>query len=595
MKTKLLSLSIFRAKSAILTPRMASLRCIPDQHALGKHILGAPIFGTAIFAIVMLSISTFTIMTGSMGMALADEIQSTMQDKIKDGQKLAAEQIFTYRILDDIKTFDPQLNSDVNGSEVLRDLFEGLYNEDPEGKPEPGVAKSYKLSDDKTVYTFTLRDAKWSDGTPVKASDFVFAWRRLADPKTASEYAWYMELMGVKNANAVTSGKMKPEMLGVKALDDHRFEVTLERPLPYFIAMAAHTSTFPVPQKVVEKFGKDWAKPDRIVSNGAYVLSDYKSGEKVVRERNHLYWDNDNTIINKTVTLIINDENQALTRYKAGELDKTKVPAGKFPRLAKELPKETHSFPRSCSYIYWFNLGPNGPEYLKDVRVRKALSYAIDRNIIVDKILRAGQYPSYNFTHQKTAGFELPNIPYAKWSQKERDAKAKALLKEAGYGPGGKPLQVQIDYNTDEAHKKIAIAVAQFWKKKLGAKVALNNYEWKVHTDRMQKGNYQIARYGWCGDYNEPSTYLDLLTSYSGHNSSKYANADYDILLKEAKTMVEPMTNYQKAEQLLAKDMPFAPIYQYTDAIMLQPDVHGWPFDNLTQRWYSRKLYKTAE
>ncbi|MFD2205668.1 peptide ABC transporter substrate-binding protein [Kiloniella antarctica] len=510
--------------------------------------------------------------------------------EVINGETLATDQVFTYRLLDDIKSFDPQINTDIEGSGVARDLFEGLMNEDQTGGLIPGVAKGYTVSDDKLTYTFNLRDAKWSNGDAVTAQDFVYAWKRLVDPKTASEYAWYMELMGVKNASKVVKGEMSTDDLGVRAVDDHTFEVTLEKAVPYFASMTVHTSTFPVLKSVVEKHGTDWTKPENIVGNGAYVLSEYRSGEKVVRERNPMYWDNEHTIIDKTVGLVINDENQALTRYLAGEVDKTNIPSGQYPRLSKEYPKQAISNPYSCSYIYWFNIGEKGPESLKDVRVRKALSYAVNREVITDRILQGGQYQSYNFAHQKTAGFELPEIDYAGWTQKERDAKAVALLAEAGYNADN-PLELTLNYNTSETHKKVAIGVQQFWKQTLGVKLTLANSEWKIHTTKQQAGDFEVSRYAWCGDYNEASTYLDLLTSYSGHNVSGYSNAEYDRLMAESKTMENPNANYAKAEAMLAADMPFAPIYQYTGNIMIQPTLRGWPVDNLMQTYYSRDLY----
>ncbi len=524
----------------------------------------------------------------ALGVALLYPVVSNAATK--NGETLAAEQEFTYRLLDDIKSFDPQINSSVAGSEIIRGMFEGLMNEDSVGGLVPGAASSYSVSDDKLTYTFTLREAKWSNGDSVTANDFVYAWRRLVDPGTASEYAWYMELMGVKNASKVVKGEVTPDQLGVRAVDEKTFEVTIDNALPYFAAMTVHGSTFPTPQSVIEKHGTAWTKPENMVGNGAYVFDEYRSGEKVVLIRNPKYWNDEKTTINKVVALIINDEDQALTRYLAKELDKTEIPAGQYPRLSSEYPAQALSYPRSCSYIYWFNQGENGPEALKDVRVRKALSYAINREVVTDRILRGGQFQSYNFAHQKTAGFTLPEIDYASWTQTERDAKAKELLAEAGYGPDN-PLSVKISYNTSEAHKKIAIGVSQFWKQTLGAKVELENKEWKVHTTNLQNGDYEIGRYAWCGDYNEASTYLDLLTSYSGHNVSGYADPEYDRLLAESKTMVDPNPNYSKAEALLADAMPFAPIYQYTGNIMVQEHLRGWPVENLMQNWYAREMY----
>ncbi|SEV99208.1 oligopeptide transport system substrate-binding protein [Aliiroseovarius sediminilitoris] len=511
------------------------------------------------------------------------------------GEALADNQTYTYRMLDDVKSFDPQINTDVEGSHILRDLFEGLVNSDPQGNSVPGAAESWEVSEDGLTYTFKLRDAKWSNGDPVTAGDFVYAWRRLADPATASEYAWYMELMGVENATKIVAGEMAPDTLGVTALDDKTLEVKIDAPRPYFPGMLTHASTFPVNQSVLEAHGNEWTKPGNLVGNGAYVLTDYVPGVKVTRERNPMYWDNDNTILDTVVALVINDENIALTRYDAGEVDKTEVPAGQYPALKEKLPDETYSTPRSCSYIYMFNLRENGPEALKDVRVRKALSYALNRDVIVDSILKGGQYPSYNWTHQKTAGFEMPNIDYATWTQDERMAKAKELLEEAGYGPGGKPLELTLNYNTSEAHKKIAIAATQMWKQTLGANITLANFEWKVHLDKLRNGDFGMARYAWCGDYNEPSTYTDLFTSTSGHNNGKYNNPEYDALAKAAKTSANPAEEYKQMEQLLADDMPIVPVYQYTNVIMVKPDLKGFPFDDLMNNIYSRTMYKVAE
>lgn len=511
------------------------------------------------------------------------------------GEELAETQEYTYRLLDDIKSFDPQINTDAEGSMVLRDLFEGLVNSAPDGSSEPGVAESWDVSEDGLTYTFHLRDdAVWTNGDPVTAGDFVYAWRRLADPATASQYASYMELMGVENAAAITKGEMEPDTLGVTAQDDHTLVVKIDAKRRYFIGMLTHPTTFPVNQAVVEEFGDKWTAIENIVGNGAYKLTEYQPGVQVVRVRNDAYWNNDETILDKVTALVVNDENIALTRYDAGELDRTETPSGQYPAQEAARPEESHSFPYSCSYIYMYNVGPNGPEYLKDVRVRQALSYAINRDVIVDNVLQGGQYPSYNWTHQAIAGFTMPEIPYAEWTQQERNEKARELLAEAGYGPDN-PLDVTVNYNTAEGHKKIAIAVSQMWKQTLGINATLNNYEWKVHTDQMQAGDFEIGRYAWCGDYNEPSTYTDFFYSTSGHNNGKYDSAEYDALVDEAKTVDDPSALYTEMEHLLAEDMPFAPIYQYTRVMMLKPDIKGWPFGDLLQNVYSRELYRVAQ
>jgi len=512
-----------------------------------------------------------------------------------DGSPLADDQNYTYWLLDAIKSMDPQINTDVEGSGVLRSLFEGLFNEDQVGTLVPGVALDFTLSDDKTVYTFNLRpEAKWSDGEPVTAHDFVYAWKRLADPATASEYAWYMELMQVKNASAIIAGEMPLDEMGVKAVDDHTFEVTIEAPLPYFPKMLTHASTFPVLQDVIEEFGDDWTDPENLVGNGAYTLTEHVLGEKVVMEPSPNYWGAGDVIIQTVTALTINDNDVALTRYLAGELDRVDIPSGQYPRLAAEYPDEAISTPQSCSYIYMFNLDEEkGPEALKDVNVRRALSYAIKRDVIVDQVLQGGQAPSYNWTHHATEGFEVPEIEYATWTQEERDAKAIELMAAAGYGPDN-PLELTLNYNTSEAHKDIATVVQQFWKP-LGVDLTLNNMEWKVHTDRMQNQDFDVARYAWCGDYNEASTYLDLFASYSGHNNGKFFSDEYDQLMKASKTADDPYEMYAAAELILADQMPFAPIYQYTNVEMVKSDMRGMSLNNLMQNWYVKDMYRVAE
>lgn len=509
--------------------------------------------------------------------------------------KLAEDQTFTYRLLDELTSFDPQVVEDVDGASVVRDLFEGLMNQSADGQLVPGVATGFEANEDNTVYTFTLRDdAKWSNGEQVTANDFVYAWKRAVDPELASPYQWFMELMSIENAGAIIKREQPVDALGVKALDDLTFEVTLSAPLPYFPQMTTHTTTFPSPQKVIEAHGEGWTKPENMVSNGAYVLTDHQPGERSVRERNELYWDNANTTIDKTVALVINDENVALTRYLAGELDRTEVPAGQFPRLKKEHPEEAISFPRLCNYYYTFNLSDSGPEAFKDVRVRKALALAVDRKIITEKVLAGGQPEAYTFTPAAVAGFAPPTVEMANMSQADRDAMAKELLAEAGYGSDN-PLSFEMMYNTSEAHKKVAIAMSQMWKQKLGADVNLSNMEWKVFLETRGNQGFELARGAWCGDYNEASTFLDLLDTESGYNDGKFSNPELDGLLEEAKSSSDTSTIYTRVEEIIADQMPVIPVYHYAGVYMLDSDVGNWPVDNVEQNWYSKDLYKIAE
>jgi oligopeptide transport system substrate-binding protein len=348
----------------------------------------------------------------------------------KTGEDLAANQAFAYRMLDSVKSLDPQLISSVEDSDVARGLFEGLYNEDGNGNLVPAGALSYAVSADMLTYTFKLRpDAKWSDGTPVTAADYVYGWQRLADPKLASEYAYFLELAQVKNAADVTAGKLPPDQLGVKAVDDLTLEVTLENPIPYFPKMLTNTSLFPAPKAVIEKFGADWTKLGNIVGNGAYVLKDFVDGEKYTEEKSPTYWDAAHVIMSPVTALVINDEDAALVRYQAGELDRTDVPAGKYPALKAQFPAEAKSTPYACAYTYEINVAEGkGNPALHDPKVRRALSLAIDRKVIVDNILQGGQTEAYSWTPPSINGFTMPAIDYAAMSQADRNAEATAPM-----------------------------------------------------------------------------------------------------------------------------------------------------------------------
>ena len=511
------------------------------------------------------------------------------------GEALASDQSFTYRVGDESPSIDPGLVEDVDGADVVRDLFEGLYNQDAAGNLVPGVALSHDVSDDGLVYTFTLRDnAKWSNGDPVTSGDFVYAWQRAASPELASPYSWYIDLMSIENGGAVIGGEMDASELGVTAIDDTTLEVRLSQPLPYFPQMVTHGTTFPVHQATIEEHGSDWVQPENMVSNGAYVLTEFVPQERLVRTRNPMYWDNENTILETVTKLVIADENVALTRYLAGELDRTDVPAGQFPRLSSEFPDQAVSVPQACSYYYMFNLRDGAPEELQNADVRKALSLAIDRDIIVENVLAGGQKPAYTFTHWATAGFETPNIPMASMTQADRNAMAQELLTAAGYGSDN-PLSIDLVYNTDDSHRSVAIAISQMWKQTLGVETTLSNQEWQTFLEARQNGDFDVARGGWCADYNEASTFLDLMQSESGYNDSKYNNATVDDLLEEAKTSANAQANYDRVEEFIAQDTPIIPIYHYAAVDMFAEDLEGWPFENFEQNWYSKDLYKIAE
>jgi len=514
--------------------------------------------------------------------------------EVPAGTKLADDQTFNYRVLDNINVLDPDLVEDVDTAYVVSNLFEGLYNEDAKGNPVPGAASSYEANDDFTVYTFHLRDAVWSNGDPVKASDFVYSWERAVDPKTASNYSYFLGLAGVKNADDIVAGKMPITELGVKAIDDKTLEVDLSKPVPYFVRMTAHATLYPIPQAVVEKFGADWTKVENIVGNGAYLLAENSPGERVTLKRNPKYWDDAKTVLNTVNFLTINDENAGVTRYQAGEVDQTDVPAGQYPTMKAQSPDETFSVPQLCTYYFDINMtASQSVEALKDVRVREAMSLAIDRDVIVNQVLQGGQLPAYYFTPPATAGFVPPDAPMATMSQADRDAKAKELMTAAGYGPD-KPVEFTYIYNTSVAHQRIATVVSQMLKEKLGINMVLQDMEFASLLDKRHQRDFQVARDAWCGDYNEASTFEGLMESTSSQNNSGYSNADVDSWLKAASTSKDPNVQYKQIEEQVQKDLPIIPIYFYTKVFLQKTNIKGWPYENVEQTWYAKDLYKIA-
>ncbi|MEF1173973.1 ABC transporter substrate-binding protein, partial [Vibrio sinaloensis] len=495
----------------------------------------------------------------------------------------------------EVATIDPHKSQGVPESHVIRDILEGLVNQDAEGNTIPGVAESWETADNKT-FTFKLRkDAKWSNGDPVTAGDFVYSFQRAVDPATASPYSWYMEYTKMKNAKDIVAGKKDKAELGVKAVDDHTLVVELETAVPYFVMMTGHTTMKPVHKATVEKFGDQWTKPENFVGNGAFVVNKWVVNERLELKRNEQYWDNADTVLNKVTFLPIENAVAEMNRFLSGEIDFTStLPTEHFKRLKKEHPESVSVEGSLCTYYYSFN---TKKKPFDDVRVRKAISYAIDRNIVTDAILAQGQKPAYFLTPEITANFN-PELPaYGQMSQKERNAEAARLLAEAGYGKDN-PLKFTLLYNTNENHKKIAVALGSMWKKTLGLDVTLENQEWKTYLSTKDQGDFEVSRAGWCGDYNEASSFLTLMVSKNTTGGQHWGNKDYDALIDKAlnSTSEEERTAlYLEAEKLMAKDMPIAPIYQYVRSRLLNPHVGGFPSANAEEKIYSKDLYIKAQ
>ncbi|WP_060982295.1 ABC transporter substrate-binding protein [Vibrio splendidus] len=529
------------------------------------------------------------------GLAVAASSTLSIAAEVPAGTELAKVQELVRGNGTEVATIDPHKSQGVPESHVIRDLLEGLVNQDGEGNTIPGVAESWETTDNKT-FTFHLRkDAKWSNGDPVTAEDFVYSWKRAVDPATASPYAWYMEYTKMANAKDIVAGKKDKSELGVKAVDANTLVVELETAVPYFVMMMGHTTMKPVHQATVEKYGDQWTKPENFVGNGAFSVDKWVVNERLVLKRNDQYWNNDKTVLNKVTFLPIENQVAEMNRFLSGEIDFTnELPTEHFKRLQKEYAEDVSVAGNLCTYYYIFNT-KKAP--FDDVRVRQAISYAIDRDIVTGAILAQGQKPAYFLTPEITAGFD-PELPaYGKMSQKERNAEAARLLEEAGYGKDN-PLNFNLLYNTSENHKKIAVALGSMWKKTLGLSVTLENQEWKTYLSSKDSGDFEVARAGWCGDYNEASSFLTLMKSNNTTGGVHYDSAAYDKIIDKALNSTseeERKALYLEAEALMANDMPIAPIYQYVKSRLLNPHVGGFPVNNAEDKIFSKDLYIKAQ
>lgn len=494
------------------------------------------------------------------------------------------------------QSLDPHKIEGVPEANLARDQFEGLVNIDLNGDIRPGVAESWE-HDDARVWRFNLRkDAKWSNGDPVTAHDFVYSWKRLVNPETASPYASYLQYAHIINVDEIISGTADPETLGVKALDDHTFEVTLSEPIPYLDKLVGHTSVVPVHQATVEKYGNQWTQPKTFVSNGAYKLKTWVVNERIVLERNDQYWDNDASVIDEVTFLAISSEVTDVNRYRSGEVDMTNnaIPTDLFPRLKRDIPDEVKVSPSLCTYYYEVN---NERAPFDDPRVRTAVKLAMDRDIIADKVMGQGQTAAYGFTPPSTVDMEAIQPEwFSQWTQKERNAKAIELLEEAGFNKRN-PLTFTLLYNTSESHKKVAIAAASILKQNAGINVKLENQEWKTFLDSRHQGTYEVARAGWCADYNEPSSFLNIMLSTSSNNTSHYKSDAFDAAMRSsvtAESEADRVKAYQEAERVMDEESAIVPIYYYVTPRLVKPYVGGYSVNNPLGYAYTKDMYIIA-
>ena len=490
------------------------------------------------------------------------------------------------------ESMDPHFTTTVQTSRILEDQFLGLTTPSAKGEAVPGAATSWNISSDGLTYTFNIRSHNWSDGVPVSAHDFVYAWKRILDPEIGATYASLLYI--VDGAEDYNTGKAGADIVGVRAVSDSVLEVRLKAPAPYFLEQLTHQTAMPLPQHVVSKFprtSQEWSKPENIQVNGPYKLASWTPNVEVRLKKNPGFYDAGNVFFDEVIFYSIEDRTTMVKRFRAGEIDIARdLPSEQIDLLRKEVGESVKIAPYNGIYYYAFN-AKEAPMNSRDVRV--ALSMAIDREAVTDKVLRTGEVPAYSFVPPGSGNYGEPawvtwrNTPY-----KERVATAKGLLENAGYS-ADKPLKVVLRYNTSENHKRVAIAIAAMWKQ-LGVETELFNTDGVTHYDDLQNGDFQIGRAGWISDYNDAQNFLYLLEKRTGaFNYGRYDNSAFNKLMLEAEVTTDLDKRAEimhQAETLAMADQPIAPIYYYVSKALVSPKVKNWHDngpDKHNTRWLS--------
>ena len=495
------------------------------------------------------------------------------------------------------QSLDPQIATGVPEHHIISAVMEGLVLKDRKTlEPRPGVAKSWDISDDGRVYTFYLRDnARWSNGDPHTAHDYAWSWWRALQPALGNLYA-YM-LFPIENAQKYYEGDISDfDQVGVKALNDRTLQVTLKYPTPYFLQLLDHYSLFPVHQATIEKFGDAdqrgtrWTYEGNLVGNGPFQLVDWKINRRIVVQRNPHYWDKENVSLNEIIFIPIENIVTEERMFRAGQLHVTSsLPADKISVYREAKDPELRIAPYLGTYYYRLNV--RKPQ-LKDPRVRRALAMTVDRQKLVDNITKGGQLPAYAMTPPGTMGY------FPKSDLKFDPQGAKKLLADAGYPNGDGFPPTEILYNTNEGHRKVAVALQDMWKKHLNIDIRLLNQEWKVYLDSESAGQYEISRAGWIGDYVDPNNFLDLFLCGGGNNRTGWCNEEYDrLILDVAPSMSshsERLEVFQQAEKILLDDMPIIPIYTYTTVQLVDSSVKNFDANIMNAASY-KDLYLQAE
>lgn len=488
------------------------------------------------------------------------------------------------------ESLDPHHTRTTQAHRVQRDLFEGLVGYSADGVLIPAAAERWEVSDDGKRYTFWIRDtARWSNGDPVTADDFVYSFRRLVNPETA---AFYGELMiAVKNAPAIIEKKLNADTLGVMALGPKQLQITLDYPVPYFIGQLALVSAYPVHAANIAEHGDSFARAGKLISNGAYQLKNWELGSFIELTRNPHYWNNAATQIDRVRHHVTVEASAELYRYRAGELDITAVvPSEAYAQLAKDRPDELRVAPFLGTYFYGFNLMQ---EKLRDnPKLREALSMAIDRDVLTEKVTARGEQPAWSWVPPGIANYAPQRFSYADLPRAERHAAARRLYQEAGYG-ADKPLQIEIRYNTAETHERLALAIQSMWQDVLGFEATLINEEFRVLISNIREMRItELFRLSWNGDYNDAHSFLSIFESGNASNLTGYQNPRFDELMQAAAQQVDPQLRRQyleQAEREMLDDHPVIPLYIHVSKHLVSPRVQGWQ-DNVLDFHYSQHL-----
>jgi oligopeptide transport system substrate-binding protein len=489
----------------------------------------------------------------------------------------------------DPDSLDPQKARGFEAQSIVRDLCEGLTTLAKDAGVAPGSARSWEASADGRTYTFHLRPGlAWSNGDALVAEDFVAGLQRLVDPATASGYAQYTDV--IENSGEIIAGRKPLQSLGVAAPDAATVVITLRTPAPYLPTLLSHPSTCPVHRPTLAAHPQGFARPGQMVSNGAFVLSEWVQGASVLLTRNHHYWNDAATHLDGVRYLLIPDENAELARYRGGELQVTfVVPRGQYDWVKANLGDQLHVHPQLTTYYYGFNL--RRPLFRDSPQLRRALSLVIDREKLAQLVLRVGELPAYGWVPPGVDNYSAQSFDYARTPMPERIREAQRLYAQAGYSKA-RPLSFELRYNTGEVHTKLAVAIAAMWKEALGADVHLAQAEFKSLLQDIDRGDVEMFRSSWVGDYNDAYTFAQYLKSDFGVNLPHYRSAAYDSLLAQAAAEADAGRRralLEQAESLMLKDHPLLPIYFYVNKHLVKPEVQGW-YDNVMNVVYSRDL-----